>query len=336
MVKKRSILFYGHEVGNQMALMARKSRARGIDALSVNIGQNNRTQWNDIALKKTGIWLDIQRFFFGFWAMYRFDVFHFFYGVSLWSFGKYHHLDLWLLKRLGKKIVVHYRGSELVNPEYYRFLASPVTNEIPPVYFLKERERWCHDWEKYADEILVSTPNLLPISNRAQWFPQVIDLQEWPYTFQPLEHTCIVGHAPTRRNLKGTDWLIDLLKQVQSDSFSITLKCIENNPQPGSAMAAVDIGVDQFIIGWYGKVAVEWMALGRPVMVYIQTELIPQGAEVPPIIQTSIKTFLSDLNNYLQLPEEQKKALTLKARAYVEKFHDVEKELDRLFKLYFR
>ena len=49
-------------------------------------------------------------------------------------------------------------------------------------------------------------------------------------------------------------------------------------------LAAADLVVDQLVLGWYGAVAVEAMALGRPVLAYIredEAEDNPFGVEAP-------------------------------------------------------
>jgi glycosyltransferase involved in cell wall biosynthesis len=322
------ILYFGHEVGNQMALYAQEARSQGHEAISVNIGKDTRFFSNEYNFQQKGIFLDFRRLWFAFYAVFHFDVFHFFYGVSLVSIWRFHHLDLWLLKLLGKKVVVHFRGSELVNPEHYQHLSGEKKFEKEPDHLAAKRKKWAQAWEKYADVILVSTPDLLGVSPRAQWMPQVIDVSEWPFVHRDFSTTLAI-HAPTRRYLKGTRFFEDAAQQIQ-----IPLEMIEGNATPMQALNRGNLGFDQLIIGWYGKVAVEMMAMGIPVVVHIQSDYLPATIREVPVISANATNLTERLVDYLSWPTEKKKALAEEARTFVETHHNIHQQMDRLMTWY--
>jgi len=322
------ILYFGHEVGNQMALYAREARDRGHEAISVNIGRDQRFFSNEYNFHQKGIWLDLRRCLFAIHAIFHFDVFHFFYGVSLISFWRFHFLDLWLLRLLGKKVVVHFRGSELVNPDHYYFLSGEKKFEKEPEHLSFQRRNWAKKWEKYANFILVSTPDLLQISSRSIWMPQVIDLNEWP--FLPRDFSKVMAiHAPTRRSLKGTKFFESVVQELQMD-----WKLIENTAIPIQAYDQGTLGFDQLIIGWYGKFAVEMMAMGIPVVVHIQSEYLPTGIRRVPVIHANSMNLREKLEEYLSWPNEKKKALAEEARTFVETHHNIHQQMDQLMDWY--
>ena len=79
-----------------------------------------------------------------------------------------------------------------------------------------------------------------------------------------------IGHAPTHRLVKGTDVIIrsiNLLKKKYDFEFILIegLKNIEAKNQ----YKKIDVLIDQLFHGWYGGLAVEAMALGKPVISYI-------------------------------------------------------------------
>jgi hypothetical protein len=322
------ILYFGHEVGNQMALYAREARQHGHEAISVNIGKDVRFFSNEYNFQQRGIWLDFRRLCFALYAIFHFDAFHFFYGVSLVSIWRFHHLDLWLLKLLRKKIVVHFRGSELVNPDHYRYLSGEKQFEVEPEHLSSNRIKWAKSWEKYADVILVSTPDLLGISPRAQWIPQVIDVSEWPFIHRDFSSPLAI-HAPTRKKLKGTQFF-----EVAAQQIQIPLELIEGNSTPMQAMNRGNLGFDQLIIGWYGKVAVEMMAMGIPVVVYIESRYLPDGLSLVPVIQATTTNLRERLEDYLSWPVEKKKALAEEARTFVETHHNIHQQMEQLLKWY--
>ena len=322
------ILYFGHEVGNQMALYAAEARNRGHRAISVNIGKDNRYFSNEYTFTQKGILLDFRRIWFAIFALFSFDTFHFFYGVSLVSFWRFHHLDLWILKLLGKKVVVHFRGSELVNPNHYLYLSGDKKFHQEPSHLSPERLMWAKTWEKYADFILVSTPDLLEVSPRAIWFPQVIDCAEWPFVPRDFSNPLAI-HAPTRRNLKGTHFFVNALEKL-----NVPVIMIEGNAAPMQTMNQGNLGLDQLIIGWYGKVAVEMMALGIPVVVNIHSQYLPNSIIKVPVIVANPDNIEEIISDYLSWPTEKKKALADEARAFVEKYHNIQTQMDQLEKWY--
>jgi len=84
--------------------------------------------------------------------------------------------------------------------------------------------------------------------------------------------------------------------------------------------------IDQLYAGWYGGLAVELMALGKPVMCYIrETDLIYIPEEMKkdlPIINVRPDTLYSTLQEWLVERRDELPSLGLKSRAFVEKWHD--------------
>ena len=84
--------------------------------------------------------------------------------------------------------------------------------------------------------------------------------------------------------------------------------------------------MDQLIVGWYGGLAVEAMALGKPVIAYIRQEdlhFIPhQMKKDLPIIQAEPDTIYAVLEKVLNMPRTEILNIAHKSRAYVERWHD--------------
>src|SRR5690606_570959 len=59
-----------------------------------------------------------------------------------------------------------------------------------------------------------------------------------------------------------------------------------------------DIGIDQVLYGWHGKVSVELMALGKPVVCYIDPELLKYRPELP-IVSATPTTLTSELEKLI-------------------------------------
>lgn len=335
--RPKRILIAGYEIGGQMQLLAETFRKRGIEATAVAFNEDFRGYQNDIRI---GLRQFAERLFFLLFALSHYDVFHFFWGVSLLSFRRFHWLDLPILRWRKKMIVQHFRGGDIVNGEYYQFLRTGVPNPsqfIPPVNRPDQLAK-IKTWQKYAHHILVSTPDLMQYVPGALLSPQVIDLSIWKSEHQENGQikgkTITIVHAPSNRLKKGTEFIEQAVSNLIQKGFDIELRLAHNIPANSmkAFYAGADIGVDQLLLGWYGKAACEMMALKIPVVCYIKEELNPYQEELPLINANpqSIEKVLEDLI----LSETLRQELGQKVYQFVSKFHDVEVVANKLLELY--
>ena len=337
--KNPAILIAGYEIGGQMQLLAETMRRKGYYAVSVAFNKDFRGYKNDLMLQKKGVVGNIIRLFFSLKAMFTFEIFHFFWGISLLSFWRFHLLDLPFLKLLGKKIVVHYRGRDIINPDYFEYLTENALGHKKAAVELSTplQLKKIKTWSKYADQILVSTPNLLNVVPDALISPQIIDLKYWNTTFNDRpENNDIVKilHAPSLRMTKGTQIVIDTVNKLITKGYKIELVLIENKSHDSvkEIYETCDIGIDQLLIGWYGKFSVEIMALSKPVVCYIEPKYIKYNPDLP--IVSADKDSLEDVLEGLINDTEARQRIGEKSREYVAKYHDVEKVVDQLLEIY--
>jgi len=94
--------------------------------------------------------------------------------------------------------------------------------------------------------------------------------------------------------------------------------------QVKALIAECDIVVDQLLIGWYGAVAVEAMALGKPVLCYLREEdlkrFVPFRDRIP-IVRTTKETLADDLRTLLG-DTARGSELGVAGRRFVEECHD--------------
>lgn len=341
MMRIPKILIAGYEIGGQMQLLAEAMRRRGIEATSVAFNDDFRKFENDIYINPKGLVGVFRKFAFFLRALYYYDVFYFFWGVSLLNIWRFHNLDLPVIKFLGKKIIIHFRGTDVVNIHYYKPLlanrmGAEMDHGIPRSR--PDQIRKIKTWEKYADHILVSTPDLLFVSPRAVLSPQIIRISDWvsyqkkTYTYDK-EVVIRVAHAPTRRHTKGTDTVIEVVQALKEDGYNIELVLIENVPykemQP--LLAQCDIGIDQLVHGWYGKIAVEMMALGLPVICFIDDNLRKPESDLP-LINADISSLKRVLRDTISNPALRQKAGE-KGIKYVQQHHDADTEAVNLLRM---
>ena len=224
-----------------------------------------------------------------------YDILHFHY-FSVLPFG----LDLPLWKMLGKKIVFHYHGDDIRNKGEGMLSRH------------------------YAGAVLVSTPDLLAWSPRARWMPNPIDLKKYPYIgVEDQERKLRILHAPSVPKVKGTEYVVKAVEELKAEGYEIELDLVKNMPHQEAMehYKQADIVVDQLLVGWYGVFAIECMALGKPVCVYIQEGLKSYLPKASPLLATSVQDIKEDLRRLIE-DADLRRAISQEARRFVESNHD--------------
>jgi hypothetical protein len=337
--KDRRILIAGHEIGGQMQLLAETFRKRWVQASSAAYNEDFRGYQNDIMLAGKGWKANLDRFLFFLWALKHYQVFHFFWGVSLWSWWRFHLLDLPLLKLFGKKIIVHFRGLDVVDIKYFDYLREKNRGEqvIKPALSRRDQKTRLKKWLRYADLVLVSEPDLFAVAPSATLSPQVIDLSYWTPTQKPLSEKdgiIRIVHAPSSRRKKGTDFIEQSVDELKRKGYKVELVLAEKLPHHKirELYEISDIGIDQVLYGWHGKVSVELMALGKPVLCYIDPDLMQYRPDLP-IVNVTPATLTAELENLIQ-NKSLREGIGQRSQQYAAEHHDVEKIVDDLLVRY--
>jgi glycosyltransferase involved in cell wall biosynthesis len=242
-------------------------------------------------------------------AVDRYDVFHFNFGQTILGIRRFGRVvdELAWLSRRGKTILFTYQGSDIRGGGGVREKAA-------------ERAL------RYGDRVFYQNPDLRHWLPRASFLPYAaVDPAAIRPESLPEGEELIVAHAPTDRVIKGTEHVIDAVDALRDEGVAIRLDLVEGVTRDVALerLAAADLLVDQLRLGWYGTVAVEAMALGRPVLSYIredEPEDNPFGAELP-IVRTTPATLVDDLRA-LASDRGRLRELGVAGRAFVEQHHD--------------
>jgi glycosyltransferase involved in cell wall biosynthesis len=237
-------------------------------------------------------------------AMRHYDVFHFYFGNTLFP---YPYPDLPLLRALGKTIVFHFCGCEVRNRAITleNYSLSGCSECVSLVCLGKH-----HPNPSRADVTLVSTPDLLEFVPGAVLMPGPVDLEKW--TPRPQRTTPVsavdpvrILHAPSDREIKGSRHLIDAVERLKATGYQVELMMLEGVPHDKVAeyCGQADLAVDQLMIGAYGTVAIEMMAKGVPVVCRIRDDLREHYPPDLPIVSAGPDTIYQVLENLLQHPE---------------------------------
>jgi glycosyltransferase involved in cell wall biosynthesis len=239
----------------------------------------------------------LERLYYMFHIVRDYDILHFHY-FSLFPFG----WDLPIWKALGKRIIMHHHGDDIRN----------------------KGEGWLYS--RFADRILVSTPDLLAWSHLAIWIPNPIDLKNYEF-IGVQEHAGAIRilHAPSARSAKGTEHVLRAIDDLQKDGYKVKLILVENMSHYDALelYRGADIVVDQLLVGWFGVFAIECMALGKPVMVHIRDEL-RSYLQNAPLFDTTPQKLNDDLKKLIG-DASLRADLGARARSFVEQNHNADK-----------
>lgn len=231
-------------------------------------------------------------------CLFRYDIFHFFSGETLLP-RKLRRFELAAYKFLGRRVIMHFVGCDIRSLDYSYWKAKNIKQFLTGVDDFPKSLPWqkklIKDSEKYADAILVSTPDLLEIIPEATYLPVLLDAEKFSNELNEAavvkksKDEIVILHSPSNikhTQTKGTDYIIDALnKIVAKGNYNIRLILpSETNKQRNTFYSSsryemfrhyneADIIIDQLITGWYGLLSLEALAAGKQAICYVDEHL---------------------------------------------------------------
>jgi hypothetical protein len=358
------ILHVPSTVGGNPQGLSRHLRELGVDSVSWAFDRNyfnypcDRVLWSPEdgplrrELKRIGAIIEAAR---------TFDVIHFNFGTSLacpvaprshpsvpftrrwkqrllrlyWDVLQVVELNLYRLA--GILMFVHYQGDDARQGDRSKALfrisiAANVGTDYYDDASDRFKRRMIRRMARFCRAIYTVNPDLLHVLPAGSRFVPYshIALHEWAPSYPdaaggaPLR----VGHAPSHRGAKGTEALLRAVDGLRAEAVPIELVLVEgvSHQSVSRLLAQVDVLVDQLYAGWYGGVAVEAMALGKPVVVYIRHEDlggIPDSMRHElPFVEAEATTLRNQLRQLACMPRSELHALGRRSRIFVERWHD--------------
>lgn len=246
-------------------------------------------------------------------------------------------LELNLYKRLDVALFVHYQGDDARQGDAsLRLFKYSAAQRAAPGHYSTEsdhfKRRMIRRLDRFCSEIYALNPDLLHVlPARARFVPYShISLDDWRplYTQLDTSRPLRIGHAPTNRAVKGTDLILAALSSLADKGYDFELILIEglSHADARKQYERIDLLIDQIFYGWYGGLAIEAMALGKPVLAYIRKEdlgFIPTQMSIDlPLIRATPDTIEQALQHVLEMPRTALHDLAQRSRDFVEKWHD--------------
>ncbi|MBD0329630.1 MAG: glycosyltransferase [Thermoleophilia bacterium] len=346
-------------VGNHPQGLARAEREIGLDSRCVEIERGWFDYEVDEALAGPGtgaFTLEARRWRLLRRALREYDVVHFNFGRSLMPPaapslagagvvhvpGRLYARLLWmrdlpLLRRAGKAIAVTFQGDDArqgvgpVVPERHRRLAAGLDG-----YYTARgdalKRRAIERFERHADRIFFLNPDLgefLP--GRAQFVPyaHARPAERTPGAVDELPEVPVVVHAPSHRGIKGTHHVLEAVARLHAEGVALDFRLVEGLPHADARKEyeRAHLLVDQLLVGWYGGLAVELMALGKPVVCFVDRETAerhapPELVRELPIVHAAPRDLHAVLRELLTTRRGEYAEIARRSRAFVERWHD--------------
>jgi len=309
-IKSRGIFQGPVGSAGQPSILASALRNIGSSSQSISMHRHIFNYPTDIIWRATTIKSKASLFI---WSSHRFDIFHFhFSGFFNFIDDNVYQIpsfwDLIILKALGKKIIFHFRGSEIRINSKFRKVNKFAWDEFEDPASPKMNDQTKNELINYitaiADAVLVVDPELQTYIPNSRILPRA-------FPAQPLRSKIGVEgkiknkilkivHAPSRRKAKGTESVINAITMLRNEGYEFNFCLIEkkSNLDVLDLISEADILIDQLIIGWYGVLAVEAFSMGIPVVSYIRDDLWADFSNNLPVInanQGNVYTVLKSL-----------------------------------------
>jgi len=334
-------------VGNQPWVLSRNERLQGVRSdLVVNYGT-----WlgypadriiSDCGQRTPSNML--KRAVFATSAPFRYDVLHYYFGRSFFCWDDYGKpnaawfLDLRIAKGLGRKIFFTLQGCDVRLSGQ-----SAALNEFTPCKeghcqavpvcrseLDAQREALIQEILPLADRVFVLNPELVRFVPGAVFLPYAsVELSRFSVALPRTDGPIRIVHAPSDPHLKGSAYIIAAIERLQK-RYPIDFQLIQGLPHEEALKRYMeaDLVIDQLLAGWYGGLAVEVMAMGKPVAAYIRERdlsAVPHKlAEELPILKVQLDTLEVDLERII-LRRSEWPGWGVESRHFVQRWHAPEK-----------
>jgi len=276
-----------------------------------------------------------QEFRFFWTVMAKYEIIHSHFMITMSRSG----WEYPILKKMGRKLVIHYRGCEARHREKNMAL-HPNMNicqdcdytlkncrnslQLSPVH---EKRRMLSN--QYGDLFLTTTPDLKDFVTDAQHFPFFsphIEDEKSSLNVQsrPAERNGVkIVHATNHPGIEGTKSISDVIARLNSKGFKIDFLFLQGVPYGKvlEELSSADLAIGKMKMGYYANAQIESMFFGVPTITYVRPEFMTPELEASGFILTDLDHLEQTLIFYLTHPEalEQKRTL---AKTSILKLHD--------------
>ena len=274
----------------------------------------------------------LEEFWFFWKVMAKYEIIHCHFSRRLTQSG----WELPLLKRMGRKIVVHSRGCEVRNREK-NVLLHPECNICQECDYNAKictdevRADLCKKARKYGDLFLVTTPDMKDFVPDAIYFPfflPQIDYQDYVRLQDSRrgQGSFKIVHVTGHPGIEGTARIKTAIDNLQKKGYPIHFLPLHgvSHDRVLREIASSDLTIGKLKMGYYANAQIESMFLGVPAITYVRPEFMNEELENSGFIFSTLQDLEKTLEHYLGNPAEIQKKRKI-ARSSILQLHDDEK-----------
>lgn len=264
----------------------------------------------------------------------KYDILHFHYGLSITdNREEYKHLR-------NKVRVMHYHGDDVrdfnIAVRHNPFMLMIEVFRFNGEESIKRIRQEADFFPACIVQDFEVVPYVAPYYNRVYVLPIVTDLSDK----QPVEPSGdgqpLIVHAPSNPHFKGTEYIEETLDRLRADGVGFRYLRMDrvSYSEALQQYAKADIIIDQVLSGSYGVLAVEAMALGKPVVCFVREDVKYRFGSDLPVVSANPSNLYATVRNLLE-NHELSRQIGQNGRAYVEQYHNlpfVSNRLDWLYK----
>jgi hypothetical protein len=283
-------------------------RQHGVRADYLAVGHSPVWSLSDFQIAGTGsaLFTPFREWWLVWSLVARYEIVHSHFMVTATRSG----WELPLLKQMGRKLVIHYRGCEIRDRER-NMAAHPAINicqecDYDPFpckapYNLARRTMA----DEYGDAHLVTTPDLLefaPPAEHMPFFSPAAIAAEAPSasTGRPFR----IVHATNHPGIEGTAHIRAAIDALRAKGFRIDFQFFQGARHQDvlAALQGADLAIGKMKMGYYANAQIESMAAGVPTITYVRPEFMTPELERSGFIFATLDTLQAVLEHYLSNP----------------------------------
>ena len=282
-----------------------------------------------------------QEFVFFWRVIAKYEVIHSHFGIMLSQSG----WEVPHLKRMGRKIVVHYRGCEARDPELNQRL-HPESNICEDCDYdgsvCRDGRQRLASAQQNGDAFLVTTPDMLDFQKDALHFPfftPAIDHEQFRARHATPDNgrSFRIVHATNHPGIEGTERIRSAIESLRKRGYAIDFEFLKGATpeQVLRAISAADLTIGKMKMGYYANAQIESMFLGVPAITHVRDELMTPELERSGLIFSNLDRLADTIAHYIDHPDELAAKRRI-ARSSIVDLHDNDRLAARLRGIYER
>lgn len=214
------------------------------------------------------------------------------------------------LRRMGRKLVVHYRGCE-VRDRTRLVAAHPDMNICQDCDYVPRTCEAEHNVARrrladaYANAVLVTTPDLQEFASGAEHMPFFAPSIPPNTASRSGVRPFRIVHATNHPGIEGTARIRAAVDALRQKGFDVDLQVLSGATQAEvlAALTDADLAIGKMKMGYYANAQIESMAAGVPTITYVRQEFMTPALERSGFIFATLDTLHDVVEHYLTHPE---------------------------------